>query len=326
MEQIDASRIFLSYTGAEEPLAKAISSALREYLTDTQVFDWRSTDTLSEEWLSKLKMELTRSRIVLFLLSPDSIRKQWILFEFGAAWFSSAETVLVPIFHSGLEPGHLHPPLSTINGLHAHDPHLGSKLLNKLSERFGTKLSASINDEEFSKTIQRSLDAIQAERQRYDLFISAPMAASSWNRMSRDGAISLFKNWRFRTGAPQNTENYRHEIDHALKEATRELIEKGKRVRYGGTDPNPDLSRTDKVKSGMDALRNSNAFLLVYPAEFATGALCEAGFAHALDIPSTYYVKEGLKVPSFLDATGWHKNEFTSAHDLRLAIVEKYGK
>jgi TIR domain len=99
-----ADTLFLSYTHEEAPMAEAIVTTLKENFDNLNIFDWKSTEHVSADWLEKLKFELGQAKAVVFLLSPDSIRKQWILFEYGASWFSAGNKLLIPIFHSKAFP------------------------------------------------------------------------------------------------------------------------------------------------------------------------------------------------------------------------------
>ena len=77
-------RIFLSYTTAD----KVQAHKLRGLLSQRPGLRIFTADTLSagEDWVPKLRDELSQCDIFMVLLSPDSVDSDWILQELGAAW------------------------------------------------------------------------------------------------------------------------------------------------------------------------------------------------------------------------------------------------
>jgi len=90
-----ASRIFLSYVGADRAYARKLRSLLSQR-PNLRIF---TTETLSagEDWESKLKDELSQSDIFIVLLSSNSIDSKWVLHELGAAWALNKPIIPVAI-------------------------------------------------------------------------------------------------------------------------------------------------------------------------------------------------------------------------------------
>lgn len=80
----DVRRIFLSYA----PVDKACALPLLNFLTHQCGLRVFTNDSLSagEDWMSKLKSELTSCDFFMVLLSPTSVESNWVLHELGAAW------------------------------------------------------------------------------------------------------------------------------------------------------------------------------------------------------------------------------------------------
>ncbi|HEY0545232.1 MAG TPA: toll/interleukin-1 receptor domain-containing protein [Pyrinomonadaceae bacterium] len=77
-------RIFLSYAPEDMEYVHELNSAL-VVIPDVQI---SSTDKLSagENWLPKLKAELSSCDIFIVLVTPNSVESSWVLQELGAAW------------------------------------------------------------------------------------------------------------------------------------------------------------------------------------------------------------------------------------------------
>src|SRR5437660_2798829 len=77
-------RVFLSYAAADRTYARHLQEILSPF-ANFRVF---TTDALSagEDWTPKLREEIARSDVFVVLLSPASVRSDWVLQELGAAW------------------------------------------------------------------------------------------------------------------------------------------------------------------------------------------------------------------------------------------------
>lgn len=85
--------LFLSHDSRDQALANALGAALQR-MTLGQIAVWHSSDGSGagglrpgQVWLDEIRSQLSRSRAVVTLLTPQSLAKPWILFEsgFGAA-------------------------------------------------------------------------------------------------------------------------------------------------------------------------------------------------------------------------------------------------
>lgn len=109
--------VFLSHITEDKALAGYLQTRIqRHFLKAIEVFV--SSDSVSIEagsdWLQSLHLALGRAKCVIVLCSPRSVRRPWVNFEVGAAWLKGLP--IVPLCHRGLEPSHLRPPFSLLQG------------------------------------------------------------------------------------------------------------------------------------------------------------------------------------------------------------------
>jgi len=114
---VQAAPIFISHISEERVLASFLQARIqRNFLKAVNVFV--SSDGTSilagADWLQSLRIALDQSALVIVLCSTASIKQPWVNFEAGAAWLKKLP--IVPLCHSGLEPGQLPMPLSLLQG------------------------------------------------------------------------------------------------------------------------------------------------------------------------------------------------------------------
>jgi hypothetical protein len=85
--------VFLSHASADRECMRRLRSILSE-VPHLRVF---TTETLSagENWLAKLKSEISRSDVFVVILSPSSVHSEWVLFELGAAL--ALDKLIIPV-------------------------------------------------------------------------------------------------------------------------------------------------------------------------------------------------------------------------------------
>jgi hypothetical protein len=122
--------IFLSHIHEECELAALIKDALEEEFSGF-VSVFVSSDGVSipagANFLKRIEDGLVECIGALYLISPESVCRNWINFELGAVWIRNAisiraggvEVPTIPICHSGISPGALPSPLNNLNGITA---------------------------------------------------------------------------------------------------------------------------------------------------------------------------------------------------------------
>ena len=112
--------IFISYWASEEGVAYALHNFLSELLPNTSIFmaDAR-TIRAGDNWMAIIKKELKEAKVVLSLLSKESIQRPWMNFEAGAAWI---DKVLIPLCFGVLDKGAMPAPYNQLQALQLREP------------------------------------------------------------------------------------------------------------------------------------------------------------------------------------------------------------
>lgn len=124
--------IFLSHIHEESELAVLIKEALeQEFSGFVQVFV--SSDGTSipagSNFLRHIENGLVNCIGAIYLISPKSVKRNWINFELGAVWIRNAinirnsgpEIPTVPFCHSGTTPATLPAPLNNLNAINTNN-------------------------------------------------------------------------------------------------------------------------------------------------------------------------------------------------------------
>jgi len=110
---VDTFNIFLSHIHEEQELAHALKNAIESaFLDAVRVFvsSHEQDVRVGDEWFKEIEASLRESEAVILLLSPQSVKRPWVNFEAGAAWFLDRR--VIPICSRGLSINDLPPPFS----------------------------------------------------------------------------------------------------------------------------------------------------------------------------------------------------------------------
>lgn len=90
-----------------------------------------------DRWLEKIERELKdpQTRMLVSLVSPQSVREPWISVELGAAWIRGH--AVFPLCHSGQEPGALRRPLGDFGGVALSDDEAAERLIGAVEQAAG---------------------------------------------------------------------------------------------------------------------------------------------------------------------------------------------
>lgn len=140
--------LFLSHIHEEEELANLIKEAIEEEFSGfIDVFV--SSDGVSipagSNILKKIEKGLIGCTAALYLISPISVKKNWINFELGAVWIRSVlnlnndenEIPTIPICHSGIVPSQLPQPINNLNAIQANLASQLESAFKSLQQAFG---------------------------------------------------------------------------------------------------------------------------------------------------------------------------------------------
>jgi hypothetical protein len=114
--------IFISFIHEDEKVAEGVKRFLNEKLRiKSEVF--LASDKWAiyagEDWLKRIKEELTSAKVVVLLLSKASIGRPWVNFEAGAAWL--ADKAIIPVCFGDLLKDATPKPYSNIQALSLDD-------------------------------------------------------------------------------------------------------------------------------------------------------------------------------------------------------------
>lgn len=122
--------IFLSHIHEESALARLIKQALEDEFSgfvDVFVSSDGTSIPAGSNFLKRIEDGLVNCIGAIYLISPVSVKRNWINFELGAVWIRNAlnvragllEIPTLPVCHSGLTPAGLPAPLNNLNAINA---------------------------------------------------------------------------------------------------------------------------------------------------------------------------------------------------------------
>jgi hypothetical protein len=109
------AQIFISHVHEEGEIAKAVLQFLRKYELDAFLSSDRLQIYPGERWFDRIITELADAKVVLLLLSKQSVSRPWINFEAGWAWGTGR--TLIPVCFGSLVKGAMPRPYSDLQGL-----------------------------------------------------------------------------------------------------------------------------------------------------------------------------------------------------------------
>lgn len=111
------AEIFISFIHEEQAVASVVQELLRVHLGNKNVFmasdPWQIF--AGEDWLDRMREELLPAKVIVLMLSAQSVARPWVNFEAGAAWFSGKK--IIPACFGGLTKDTLPKPYSDIQAL-----------------------------------------------------------------------------------------------------------------------------------------------------------------------------------------------------------------
>jgi hypothetical protein len=125
MQPLSDVDVFISHSTRDRVLARALVNLVRsslslgsERIRCTSVDGFRLPIGISIA--QQLRAEIHQSKAFVALITPSSIKSEYVLFEIGARW--GANKALLPLLAKGVLATHLKGPLSTINALACDQP------------------------------------------------------------------------------------------------------------------------------------------------------------------------------------------------------------
>jgi hypothetical protein len=159
------AEIFISFIHEEQKVAEAVQSLLRKHLETWGVF--LSSDKwqvfAGEIWLDRIREELSSAKVVVLLLSRQSVERPWVNFEAGTAFFSGKR--VIPVCYGGLTKSTLPKPYSGIQALDLRDEpyYLLSSVAHYMQGKLAPVPFRPENDEA-CRCLREALDEVEGKR------------------------------------------------------------------------------------------------------------------------------------------------------------------
>jgi len=116
------AKVFISFAHEDAGVAETVRALIEyELKLSGQVFTMTDQSQIKagDDWLMKIRDELTSADIVVLILSKRSIAKPWVNFEAGGAWLAGKR--VVPVCIGNQQKGGLPPPYSHWQGVNLPD-------------------------------------------------------------------------------------------------------------------------------------------------------------------------------------------------------------
>lgn len=93
--------VFLSYSSASQPWVRKFTQAL----TASGITTWFDAHEIlpGDRWQDQIEKALRQSRVLVMVLTLESVQRPWTFFELGAALADGKR--IVPVLSEGVEPG-----------------------------------------------------------------------------------------------------------------------------------------------------------------------------------------------------------------------------
>jgi hypothetical protein len=293
-------KVFISWSGdAGKAAASAIGQSVSEVFTGVEPWISALNIQAGQQWFAELMNALEDSRFAIACVTKRSLSAPWIMFESGALSAKLGSPKLVPLMLDCVVKN-LADPLARFNGVLFDEDGMRG-LFTSINASVGTPLtpkalSAAFNDvwPGLNAAVRK---AIEAERPKYDVLLSAPMAS-----FKDDSEYQAFR-----------TE---------VLKVIRALHDCGLSV-FCALETIDSMDKFDtqgiSTHDDMDILAHSGSFVMLYPQKLASSALFEAGYALALGRPSLFFVRNEQDLPylmqrlpeafthvSILDSRNWN--------------------
>jgi hypothetical protein len=162
METIDELILFISHSGQDAPIAKALITLFEKALKiSARKIRCTSVDgyrlPAGADTNDVLRTEVFGAKLFIALLTPTSLASPYVLFELGARW--GARRPLFPVLAGGATPAHLRAPLSGLNALSASVPDQVRQLVEDASAALSEALEPMAS---FSAEIDALVSASKA--------------------------------------------------------------------------------------------------------------------------------------------------------------------
>jgi hypothetical protein len=133
--------VFMSFIHEEESAAKHVHDFIHLILgptIDTFISSDKNEIYAGDDWMKRIFEELGTTKVLVSMLSPDSVKRPWINFEAGAA--TALKAKVIPVCIGGLTINQLPKPYSSLQAVEI-DTHEGAYyLFSSIAHHLGMTL------------------------------------------------------------------------------------------------------------------------------------------------------------------------------------------
>lgn len=160
--------VFISHIAQEKDIALSLQKFLKKiYVGSFNIFvssDGNSIE-LGDSWQNVVFNTIQTCDLMIVLCSPVSTSRPWIPFEAGAGW--SRHIPVIPVCHSGLTPGELPLPLSTLQGCVLSEEKSIQQILVRISKLFELEIP-DLDSRTFIESIKDMEKEVKESKIRHD--------------------------------------------------------------------------------------------------------------------------------------------------------------
>lgn len=145
--------VFISHISEESEIANLIKEFVEHKflrMIDVFVSSNEQSVRLGDDWFESIKESISKCQLMIVICSPVSVARPWINFEAGAGWVRKIP--VVPLCHSGITPGRLPIPLSSLQAGMINERSDLQKLFDRLA-KLAEITSPSAEDKHFFASI-----------------------------------------------------------------------------------------------------------------------------------------------------------------------------
>ena len=126
--------VFISYARGDEKRAREVRELIRS-LDSAGLDTWLDETEIraGEDWEKQIEDELRRAQVMVILLTPESSKSPWTLFELGAAIADAKK--IIPVLWKDVEPEDVPPILKNLQWIKGSTPSETGRLIAEAVER-----------------------------------------------------------------------------------------------------------------------------------------------------------------------------------------------
>jgi len=149
--------LFISHIGDEAPVAEALKEFLERVFGPDFAFVSSDYESLrgGEDWYPAIVQALKECRILIALVSRQSVEARWINFEAGVSIGAHDSTPVIPVTFRGYGPGEIGHPLSPKMGRNLEDTRGVEALVRDISKHTGAEMIWKAEPQDLVEFVER---------------------------------------------------------------------------------------------------------------------------------------------------------------------------